>query len=171
MMSFSTPYSSRGKKMKQLLRRSVLSLTLATLAACSGGGEKTQQSDAQSQSTNTGGQAMPGMGGMQGMEGGMMAEMQSHMQAMMGASGDSLMKVLPEHRQMTANMLAQMNQQMRGMQGGPEWDEAVRAVRQDLVRMPEMSAEELKAYLPQHQEHVQKLMEMHRSMTGNMNRP
>jgi hypothetical protein len=94
--------------------------------------------------------------------------MQSHMQAMTGASGDSLMKILPEHRQMTANMLAQMNQQMRGMKGGPEWDEAVSAVRQDLTRMPEMGAEELKAYLPQHQEHVNRLMELHRSMMGNM---
>jgi hypothetical protein len=108
------------------------------------------------------------MGGMQGMDNGMMAQMQRHMQTMTGASGDSLMKVLPEHRQMTANMLAQMNQQMRGMQGGPEWDEAVNAVRQDLTRMPEMSAEELQAYLPQHQEHVNRLMELHRSMMGNM---
>jgi hypothetical protein len=34
--------------------------------------------------------------------------------------------------------------------------------------MPEMGAEELKAYLPQHQEHVNRLMEMHRSMMGHM---
>jgi hypothetical protein len=152
-------------KMKQLLRGSVLALV--TLAACGGGGENAQQSGAQSQSgaapaADTARQAM------QGMDEGMMAEMQSHMQGMMGASGDSLMKMLPAHRQMTANMLAQMNQQMRGMSAGPEWSNAVNAVRQDLTRMPEMSAEELKAYLPQHQEHVKKLMEMHRSMMGNM---
>jgi hypothetical protein len=61
-----------------------------------------------------------------------------------------------------------MNQQMRGMTSGPEWDEAVDAVRQDLTRMPEMSADELKAFMPQHQQHVSRLMELHRSMMGNM---
>lgn len=160
--------------MKHLLRGSVLSFAVVALAACGGGDETAQQSSSVPRSTaapasapaaDTAGQ---GMGGMQGMEGGMMAQMQSHMQAMMGASGDSLVKLLPEHRQMTANMLMQMNQQMRGMESGPEWDEAVRAVRQDLTRMPEMSAEELKAYLPQHQDHVSTLMEMHRSMMGDM---
>ena len=158
--------------MKQLLHGSILALAMVTFAAC-GGGEKAQQRDAQLQSTaapvaDRAGQAMQGMGGMQGMDDGMMAQMQSHMRAMQSLSADSLGKLLPEHRQMAANMLARMNQQMRGMQGGPEWDEAVNAVRQDLTRMPEMSAEELKAYLPQHQEHVNRLMEMHRSMMGHM---
>jgi hypothetical protein len=159
--------------MKHLLRGSVLSLIVTALIAC-GGGEQTPQNTGEPQSAAapaaapTADKAGQGMGGMQGMDNGMMAQMQRHMQTMTGASGDSLIKVLPEHRQMTANMLAQMNQQMRGMQGGPEWDEAVNAVRQDLTRMPEMSAEELQAYLPQHQEHVNRLMELHRSMMGNM---
>jgi hypothetical protein len=158
--------------MKQLLRGSVLALAMVTFAAC-GNGENAQQRDAQSQgaaapAADTAGQAIQGMRGGQGMEDAMMARMQSHMQAMRRLSSDSVEKVLPEHRQMAANMLAQMNQQMRGMQGGPEWDEAVSAVRQDLTRMPEMGAEELKTYLPLHQEHVNRLMEMHRSMMSHM---
>lgn len=163
--------------MKQLHRGSVLLVSLVTLAACGGGAEEAQQSTAEPQSaaapapapaTDTAGQAMGGMQGMGGMDNGMMAQMQSHMQAMQGMSADSLEKALPEHRQMTANMMAQMNQQMKGMSAGPEWNEAVDAVRQDLTRMPEMSAEELKAYMPEHQQHVTKLMELHRSMMGSM---
>ena len=158
--------------MKPFLRGSVLALAMVISAAC-GGSEKAQQRDAQSRSAaapaaDTAGPAMQGMGGMQGMDDAMMAQMQSHMHAIQSLSADSLAKALPEHRQMAANMLARMNQQMRGMQGGPEWDEAVSAVRQDLTRMPEMSAEELKVYLPRHQEQVNKLMELHRSMMGHM---
>ncbi len=44
----------------------------------------------------------------------------------------------------------------------------VDALRQDLVRMPEMSADELKTFIPEHQSRITKLREMHRGMMANM---
>ena len=114
---------------------------------------------------------LPGMNGMDmsGMQStGMMAEMMSHMQMMQGMTADSMMVVMPAHRQMAANLLAQMNQEMRtmNMPSDAQWDATVDSVRQDLTRMPEMSAVEMEAFMPAHHRRMMRLMEMHRSMTG-----
>lgn len=118
------------------------------------------------------GTPMGEMEGMEGMDmgGGMMAEMQAHMQRTRGASGDSLMAMMPTHRQMTANLLAQMNREMRDMNmaDDAEWNETVSALREDLVRLPDMSAEEVQAFLPEHQARIDRLIEMHGSMMGDM---
>jgi hypothetical protein len=50
------------------------------------------------------------------------------------------------------------------MTGDPAWSALVDSVRQDLVHMPEMSAPELKTFMPAHQARVTRLMQMHRSM-------
>lgn len=116
---------------------------------------------------------MPGMGGMSGMGGGMMAQMMprmmTHMRMMQGASADSMAAMMPMHRQMVANMLAQMNGEMRGMQmpADARWTATADSLRQDLVRMPELSAPELKAMMPAHLERVKRLMDMHRGMMGS----
>jgi hypothetical protein len=39
-----------------------------------------------------------------------------------------------------------------------------RSLRSDLTRMPEMSAQELRAFMPEHHGRVTRLMEKHRSM-------
>ncbi len=123
---------------------------------------------------------MPGMGdtsgtggmrGMAGMHGGdMMTQMQDHLRMMNGASGDSLETMLPAHRQMVGNMLAQMNQQMRSMNmtADPQWMALVDSLRQDLVRMPEMSPTLLQNLMPAHRARVTRLMQMHRSMMGSV---
>ena len=38
----------------------------------------------------------------------------------------------------------------------------------DLVRMPQMSAADMEAFMPEHQGRVTRLMEQHRSMMGGM---
>lgn len=111
---------------------------------------------------------MPGMGGMQDDQA--MQRMQDQMAAMMGAGADSMVAMMPMHRQMAANMLAQMNREMEqmNMAGDEAWTATVDSLRQDLSGMPELGAEEIEAFMPAHQTRMNRLMEMHRSMMGNM---
>jgi hypothetical protein len=111
----------------------------------------------------------PGMGGMDmtGMQSaGMMQDMTSHMQMMQNVSADSMMILMPAHRQMGENMLEQMDEEMRAMRMQPDaqWNATADSVRQDMTRMPDMSAAELRAFMPEHRARMMRLMEMHRSM-------
>lgn len=151
-------------------------LTLAAgwaLAACRGPGAQeeaaTEGEPAAAEETPT---PAPGMPGMQGMQGGMMEGMQSHMQMMQGMSGDSMMAMMPEHRQMVGNMLSQTNREMQDMNmpGDTAWNATVDSLRDDLTRMPEMSPEELQQFMPGHEERVMRLMKMHQEMMQGMNR-
>ena len=147
------------------------------LAAC-GTGERKQSAAGEQESAGTAMNSAGGMRGMAGMDGqmgdrmngGAMEAMQQHMQRMMGASADSMQSMMPMHRQMTANMLSTMNREMRDMQmtGDAAWTATMDSIRQDLVRMPEMSPEELRALMPGHRDRVMRLMVMHRSMMANM---
>jgi hypothetical protein len=111
---------------------------------------------------------MPSMGGMEG--GSMMQQMQAHMTAMEGADPDSMAAMMPQHRQMAANVLAQMNREMgeMNMPADEAWTATVDSLRQDLTRMPEMNAEQMQAFMPGHHARMERLMEMHRAMMGNM---
>jgi hypothetical protein len=150
-------------------------LALAFTAAC-GGGENASsgQAAAADSAPPAADGGMAGMEGMPGMGGGqqddMTAQMQAHMQSMRGASGDSLVAMLPMHRQMAANMLARMNREMSqmNMPADAAWTATADSVRQDLTRMPEMDASEAQALMPQHEARLSRLMEMHRSMMGEM---
>jgi hypothetical protein len=110
---------------------------------------------------------MPGMAGMQ--DDGMMRQMQARMATMMATNPDSMMAMMPMHRQMAANMLAQMNREMREMDMAEDeaWTATVDSLRQDLTRMPEMSPDEMAAIMPGHRARMNRLMEMHRSMMGS----
>ncbi len=124
------------------------------------------------------GMPMQGMGGMKGMAGGdsstmggmTMADMQKQMDAMMKASPEQMKAMLPMHRQMAANMLAQMNTQMRtmNMPANAAWTATVDSVRQDLVRLPEQSAQQLKDAVPAHHARMMRLMQMHDAMMKGM---
>ena len=111
---------------------------------------------------------MAGMGGMSGMQ--MGTEMMAHIQGMQAMHGDSLMQMVPEHRQMLGNMMGQMNREMQGMNmaADPQWTALTDSLRDDLVRMPQMSAAEMEAFMSAHQGRVTRLMEMHGSMMGGM---
>ena len=97
-----------------------------------------------------------------------MEQMRAHLQAMHGAGGDRLKALLPMHRQMAANLIAEMNREMRqmNMTADPAWTATVDSLRQDLVRMPEMGAAEMLAAMPAHEARLDRLLQMHRSMTG-----
>jgi aryl-alcohol dehydrogenase-like predicted oxidoreductase len=114
---------------------------------------------------------MPGMGGMPMQGGAMMPQMmRAHMDTMMSMGADRMKAMLPMHRQMVANMLAQMNQQMQSMHmpADTKWTALADSVRQDLVRMPGMSDQALKGFMPPHQARVMRLMAMHQQMMGGV---
>jgi hypothetical protein len=168
--------AERGDSIMNTSLRFVMALGLVSLSVACGGGDTEERAGAQPDTSqaaaaDTGMQGMPGMGGMQ--RGGMMemmTQMQSQLQMMQGMSADSMHALLPQHRQMAANMLALMNREMQGMNmaGDTAWNATVDSLRRDLTRMPAMSAQELHAFMPEHNRRVMALMEMHRTMMGRM---
>jgi hypothetical protein len=158
--------------MKTLSRFVMVLVLVSLVTACDGGDtEQGAENDTTPATADTAMQGMPGMGGMQ--PGGMMdmmARMQSHMQMMQGMVADSMHAMMPQHRQMVGNMLAQMNREMREMNMATDtaWNATVDSLRQDLTRLPQMSARELHAFMPEHHRRMMSLMEMHRRMMGNM---
>ena len=146
---------------------SMLSIALVLLGACAERDGADDADDAAVGAPDTaapGMQSMPGMGGMQSER--MMDELANHMEIMRGASGDSMQTMLPMHRQMAANLLSQMNSEMRemNMSGDAQWNATADSVRNDLTRLPDMTADELGAFMPAHQERMRRLMDMHRTM-------
>ena len=157
--------------MRNVLFRAVPALAIAALAAC-GGGESETGTAADSAAVDTaaatdGMAGIPGMAGM-AMDSAGMAQMRGHMDSMMSGSGEQMQGMMAEHRQMAANMLAQMNRDMQGMTADAEWTETVEAIREDLARMPEMTPEEFRTFLPEHRARMDRLMEMHGSMMAGM---
>ena len=115
--------------------------------------------------------ANQGMAGMPGMGGGsMMEQMQAHMRMMDGATADSMKAMLPMHRQMLANMISQFDREMRqmNMKSDAAWQATLDSLRQDNLRLPELSPAELRSFMPAHGARVMRLMDMHRSMMANM---
>lgn len=54
------------------------------------------------------------------------------------------------------------------MTANTQWTAVVDSLREDLVRMPEMNTTELKEFMPAHRAGITRLMEMHRSVMGSM---
>ncbi|HEV8363234.1 MAG TPA: hypothetical protein VGQ52_06930 [Gemmatimonadaceae bacterium] len=135
-----------------------------SLAACGRPGE----TDAAKDSPMGGDTGMAGMPGMAMGDTSMMNQMQSHMSMMEGVSADSLMKMLPMHRMMVANMISQFNSDMGRMNMQPDarWQATVDSLRNDLTRMPELNANEISQMMPAHHARVMRLMDMHRAMMG-----
>ena len=147
-------------------------LALITALMLGGCTAEQPQADDAAVTADTSGHAMddmPGMSGMPGM-GDDMSAMMAHMQRMRGTRADSMLTMLPMHRQMAANMLAQMNREMRDMNmtADARWNATVDSLRTDLTRMPEMSGSELEAMMAGHQDRMMRLMEMHRTMMSEM---
>ena len=152
-------------------RRAPLALGLVLALAACGGGEEAEVSNSAPAADSAAPMAgMAGMAGMTAPDTGGAAQMEAHMQAMESASEDSLTALLPEHRQRVANMIARMNQEMRDMNMPADagWTATVDSLRQDLRRMPEMDATELKTLMPAHHARVTRLSELHGAMMGAM---
>jgi hypothetical protein len=72
--------------------------------------------DTRQAAADTGMQGAPGMQRMQrGSMTDMMNRMDDHLQVTQRLSGDSMRAMLPQHRQLVANLLAQMDREMRAM--------------------------------------------------------
>lgn len=156
--------------MKPLSHTIILSLiAAAALAACRSPDQETAGDTAARQETAGGMAGMQGMSGMM-MDTAMMDSMQVHMRMMDTMSADQIKAMLPMHRQMAANMLSRMNADMRSMNmtADAAWNATADSLRQDLARMPDLSAQELKAMMPAHRARMTRLMQMHRDMMGRM---
>jgi hypothetical protein len=96
----------------------------------------------------------------------MMREMRAPMQGMSAAGADSLRRIVPMHRQMTANMLQQMDTEMRGMQVADDasWTALADSVRQDLTLLPDVSSAELPDFMARHRGRLERLMARHGQM-------
>lgn len=162
-------------------RRSAL-IALVAIAGCTKSGDEVTTGDSVGvgdAATSAAALDSAGMQGMTGMTGasdssmsGMSGEMHAHMLAMTGAAADSMKRMVPMHRQRVANMIAKMNGEMRDMQmtGNPEWSATVDSLRQDLVRLPELSGPELSTMMPAHHARVTRLSAMHQQMMRAMAR-
>jgi hypothetical protein len=153
--------------MKPLSHTIVLSLIgAAAITACRSPDQETPSDTVARQETAGG---MAGMRGMM-MDTAMMDSMQAHMRMMDTMTADQVKAMLPMRRQMAANMLSQMNADMRSMNMTPDqaWNATADSLRQDLARMPDMSAQELKAMMPAHRARMTRLMQMHRNMMARM---
>ena len=155
--------------MKMRFHTMLLALSVA-LAACGSREPEGNAPQVPANETSAATGSMQAMEGMAPQGGGAAEQMQAHMRMMQGADGERMKALLPEHRQMAANMIAGFNQEMKGMNMATDaaWSATVDSLRQDLVRMPEMSADELKAFMPAHEARLNRLMESHRAMMGNM---
>jgi hypothetical protein len=73
---------------------------------------------------------------------------------------------------MGESMLQQMDEEMRGMNMQPDaqWNATADSVRQDMTRLPDMSAAELQAFMPEHRARMMRLMDLHRSRMSNVQR-
>ena len=143
------------------------------LPACTSKGTASRDSAATAKAaSDTGkGGGMSGMAGMPGMmNAAMMDSMQAQMKTMAAMSPDQIASMLPMHRQMVANMLSQMSSDMRSMNmsADPAWTALSDSVRQDLVRLPEMTKAQLQKAMPAHEARVTRLMQMHKDMMAKM---
>ena len=147
----------------------VIGLTLLSTACGADTDENREAAPADQPSAAADGmEGMPGMAGMSAMQ--MGTEMTAHLERMRAMRGDSLMQMVPEHRQMLGNMMGQMNREMQGMNmtADPQWTALADSLRDDQVRMPQMSAADMGAFMPEHRGRVTRLMERHGSMMGGM---
>ncbi len=145
-------------------------LLAGIVAACGGEEAREPQPEVPAVEPAGAGEGMGGMSGGMQMGGGMMEQMQAHMQRMQGMQGDSIRSSLPKHRQMVANMISQMNREMRDMNMAADaaWTATVDSLRQDLTRMPELAPGELAAMMPAHRARAERLMSAHREMMRKM---
>lgn len=147
-------------------------LVVALAAGCGPG--KPDSADTSVAGATTGAMAghdMSGAGSMQSSA--MMDSMAVHMRGMETATGADLQAMVPMHRQMAANLLSQINTEMRGMNMAPDarFTAVMDSVRQDLARLPDVPASQLKTFMTSHHARLQRLMQAHKDMMGTMKKP
>ena len=153
------------------MRQSFLVVLAILATACGGGTPDRDTASGTTTGATAGGMAGHDMSAMGNLTS-MMDSMTAHMRAMDAASSASLQTMVPMHRQMAANMVSQMNSEMRGMnmQGDTRWTALMDSVRQDLARLPDVPAAQLKTFMTAHHGRLSRLMQSHRDMMTSMKR-
>ena len=143
----------------------VATIASSALLACT---SKETPASRESAATDTTKHGATGMLGM--MDPAITDSMQAEMKRMAAMNPDQMSAMLPMHRQMVGNMLSQMSSDMRSMNmpADAAWTALTDSVRQDLIRLPEMSKTELTQAIPAHQGRVTRLMQMHKDMMAKM---
>ena len=143
------------------MKQTIVIAAVLLAAACSKGPDRSDTSATKADSAGMAGMNMAGMMSQASVD-----SMTAHMRMMDTASAASLQAMLPMHRQMVANMLSQMSADMRSMNmsGDARWTALSDSVRQDLVRLPEMNAQQLKGFMPSHHGRITRLMQSHMAM-------
>ena len=110
--------------------------------------------------------------GIEATQGDLVDEMEASMQMMTSMSADSMETMLPMHRRLLSDMIARINQDMTAasLAGDAAWTATVDSLQDDLTRMPNFGDDELRAFMPAHQDRVMRLIRMHRSMTAQIGR-
>lgn len=151
-------------------------VSVTTLAAC--GKSRNDESTTPGDSVSTAAAGSPrlgtkmdsaNMGGMGPMMGnGMMDSMQTHMRAMEGMGPDRMRAMIPMHRELVANMLSSFDDSMRQMNMPTDaaWIALRDSIRQDVTHMPDLSSGQLRTLMPEHHGRLDRLMKMHKDMTG-----
>lgn len=94
------------------------------------------------------------------------AQVENHMQLLASANGDSLKALVPTDQRVVTNLIADCEMMMRQMKIDPprKWTNAVADLRQDLAKMPSMSASQLQAFMPEHRKRIEGMLSMRRDM-------
>ncbi|HVZ48717.1 MAG TPA: hypothetical protein VG916_08040 [Gemmatimonadaceae bacterium] len=152
------------------LSRTLTAAVVLSLAACGSSEQVRSGADAKA-APKADSQPMAGMGDTNSSpSAAMIAQVELHLKTLDGKTGDQLKALLPEHRQLTANLIASLSDEMRkmNMPADAAWTTVVDSLRQDLVRFPEMSPAELTTAMAAHRGRVTRLIAMHRSMIAKM---
>jgi hypothetical protein len=135
-------------------------LALSVFVACSS--EPSDGNDAVSEAPASGqATAMPAM-----HEDTLAQRMETHLATVDRADAQQLKALVPEHRRMVTGMIEDCRQMMRQMNMSPpaKWTELENALMQDLDRMDQLPAEQIQAFLPEHRQRVQSMVDMRHEM-------
>lgn len=82
------------------------------------------------------------------------------------ASDAQIKALLPAHTRAVEELVADCEKMMRMMKITPpaKWTKANSEIRSDLSRMKGMSASQIKAFVPEHRDHVQGILDMRQDM-------
>ena len=157
-----------GKQRSLAPRWTALVCAAALAAACGGPEQEDAETGAMDETPGMSSEREPGREMTGGDQMQMMQQTRSHMRRMAGVPADSLMEVMPMHRQMVGQMLEGMDRGTMGMGARSDsvWNATLDSVRNDVTRMEGMSAAELREIMPAHRARVERLMSMHDSVMG-----
>ena len=157
-----------GKQRSFAPRWTAVVCAAALAAACGSPEQEDAETGAMDEMPGMSSDREPGMERAGGDRMQTMQRMRTHMQQMSGVPADSLVEVMPMHRQMMGQMLEGMDPRTMpmGARSDSVWNATLDSVRNDVTRMESMSAAELREIMPAHRARVERLMSMHDSVMG-----